>query len=68
MTKAITAYGLTVLPITFGDCAEYEALPFPLPNHRDPFDRLIITHAKQHGLTIIGNDAHFDTYGARRLW
>ena len=68
MTKAISAYGVTVLPITFGDCAEYETLPFPLPKHRDPFDRLIITHAKRNNLSIVGTDVNFDAYGVRRLW
>jgi PIN domain nuclease of toxin-antitoxin system len=68
MTKAIAGYGLTVLPITFEDCAEYETLPFPLPIHRDPFDRLIITHAKRNGLSIVGTDVRFDPYGVTRLW
>jgi len=68
MTKAITAYGLNVLPITFEDCAAYETLPFPLPKHRDPFDRLIITHAMRHGLSIVGIDTTFDAYGVSRHW
>lgn len=68
MTKAITGYGLTVLPITLDDCAGYEALPFPLPKHRDPFDRLIITHAVRNGLIIVGIDANFDPYDVTRLW
>lgn len=68
MTKAINAYGLTVLPITFEDCAEYETLPFPLPKHRDPFNRLIITHAKRNGMSIVGIDVNFDAYGVARLW
>jgi PIN domain nuclease of toxin-antitoxin system len=68
MTKAISGYGLIVLPITFEDCAEYETLPFPLPNHRDPFDRLIITQAKRNGLSVVGNDDDFDHYGVTRLW
>jgi PIN domain nuclease of toxin-antitoxin system len=37
MTRAINGYGLTVLPITFDDCAAYEQLPFPDKQHRDPF-------------------------------
>jgi PIN domain nuclease of toxin-antitoxin system len=68
MTKAISAYSLAVLPITFTDCAEYQSLPFPLPKHRDPFDRLIITHAKQNGLSVVGSDADFDAYGVARYW
>jgi PIN domain nuclease of toxin-antitoxin system len=68
MTRAITGYSLTVLPITFEDCAEYESLGFPLPNHRDPFDRLIITHAKRNTLSVVGDDPNFDAYGVTRLW
>jgi PIN domain nuclease of toxin-antitoxin system len=68
MTKAITAYGLVVLPIAFEDCAEYATMAFPLAKHRDPFDRLIITHAKRNGLSVVGNDANFDPYGVTRLW
>ena len=29
---AISSYGVTVLPIVFEDCAEYQTLGFPLPN------------------------------------
>lgn len=68
MSKGITGYGLSVLPITFEDCAAYEALPFPLANHRDPFDRLIITHAMRNGLDVVGNDLNFDSYGIARHW
>ena len=68
MTRAIQGYGLTVLPITFEDCAEYESLRFPVLNHRDPFDRLIVAHAKRNALYVVGNDSDFDAYGVRRLW
>jgi PIN domain nuclease of toxin-antitoxin system len=68
MARAITGYGLTVLPITFEDCTEYETLPFPLQKHRDPFDRLIITHARRNGLSVVGTDVNFDAYGITRLW
>jgi PIN domain nuclease of toxin-antitoxin system len=68
MTRAITGYGLTVLPITFEDCAEYERLPFFDPKHRDPFDRMIITHARRNGFSVGGSDMAFDSYGVTRLW
>jgi PIN domain nuclease of toxin-antitoxin system len=68
MTKAITGYALTLLPITFDDCAEYVTLPFPLSKRRNPFDRLIITHAKRNSLSIVGSDVAFDSYGITRLW
>ena len=68
MTRAITGYGLTVLPITFEDCVEYEALPFPSKSHRDPFDRMIVIHALRNGLSLVGTDGAFDSYGVTRLW
>ena len=68
MTRAITGYGLTVLPITFDDCAEYERLPFPDRQHRDPFDRMIIAHALRNGFSVVGADVAFDAYGVTRLW
>jgi PIN domain nuclease of toxin-antitoxin system len=68
MSRAITGYGLTVLPINLEDCAGYEQLPFPNPQHRDPFDRMIITHALRNGLSVVGADAAFDSYPISRLW
>ncbi len=68
MTKAITGYGITTLPITLEDCADYESLAFPVPKHRDPFDRLIIIHARRNGMSIVGTDPNFDAYGVPRLW
>jgi PIN domain nuclease of toxin-antitoxin system len=68
MTRAITGYGISVLPITTDDCVRYEPLPFPDKKHRDPFDRMIITHALRDGLPVVGVDASFDSYAVTRLW
>jgi PIN domain nuclease of toxin-antitoxin system len=68
ITQALSGLGITLLPISLDDCSYYETLPFPLANHRDPFDRMLITHAFRHGLTVVGNDAKFDAYGVTRLW
>jgi PIN domain nuclease of toxin-antitoxin system len=68
MKRAIDGYGIAVLPITFGDCADYQLLPFLITNHRDPFDRMIIIHARRNSLSIIGNDTAFDAYGITRFW
>ena len=32
-------------------------------HHRDPFDRLLIAHALQHGYTVITRDRIFSAYG-----
>ena len=68
LEMAIRGYQLTVLPITLDDCLEYVALPFPDPSHRDPFDRMLIVHARRHALSIVGADVAFDSYAVTRLW
>ncbi|HEX4609676.1 MAG TPA: type II toxin-antitoxin system VapC family toxin [Urbifossiella sp.] len=68
VTTAINTYRLAVLPVTFEDCVEYEALPFPLANHRDPFDRMLIAQARRNNLSVVGTDTNFDAYGITRLW
>ena len=68
MTNAISGLGLTVLPITPDDCTAYEQLPFPDPKHRDPFDRMIVTHALRNGLSVVSVDSSLDSYGVTRLW
>ncbi len=68
LTTAVNGYGLAVLPITTHDCISYEALPFPDPKHRDPFDRMIVIHGLRHKLSVLGNDRAFDLYGVQRLW
>ncbi len=68
LTTALGGYGLGVLPITTDDCVRYESLPFPDPQHRDPFDRMIVVHALRNRLSVVGVDAAFDAYGVTRLW
>lgn len=68
LSTAENGYGLIVLPITTADCVAYESLPFPDPRHRDPFDRMIILHARRDNLSVIGVDPAFDSYGIPRLW
>ena len=68
LDTAINGYGLIVLPITKDDCVRYESLSFPDPQHCDPFDRMIITHALRDGSTIVGVDTSFDSYDVTRLW
>jgi PIN domain nuclease of toxin-antitoxin system len=68
MARAIAGYGLAVLPISSDGCTAYEQLPFPDKQHRDPFDRMIATHALRNGLSLVGVDMAFDPYGVTRLW
>ena len=69
MAAAPAAYRITLVAITIDDCIAYEQLPtFPNSAHRDPFDRMNIAQALRSGLTIVGNDSAFDSYGIARLW
>ncbi len=45
---------------------------FPLPNlpniHQDPFDRMLICQAIEHGLTILTPDEAIQNYPVKNLW
>ena len=36
--------------------------------HRDPFDRLLICQAIEHGLTLVTPDRYIQQYPIRTLW
>jgi PIN domain nuclease of toxin-antitoxin system len=59
------AHGITPLPID-----EESALHlFRLPAlHRDPFDRMLVSQAIVHGLTIVTPDPLVTQYPARTMW
>jgi PIN domain nuclease of toxin-antitoxin system len=40
---------------------------FPFP-HKDPFDRLLVAQAILEGMTLVSNEAVFDSFGVTRLW
>ena len=68
MARAITGYAVTLVPVGLDDCRAYAQLPFPDPQNRDPFDRMIAIHALGNGLSVVGVDTAFDGYGVMRLW
>ena len=68
VSRVIDGYAISVLPISIDDCCEYEKLAFPNPKHRDPFDRMIVTHATRQLLTVVSADHAFDAYGVSRVW
>jgi PIN domain nuclease of toxin-antitoxin system len=37
-------------------------------HHRDPWDRLLIAQAFQHGLTLVSRDTVFSSYAIALLW
>lgn len=58
------AHGILALPIDEGAMSHLAALP---SLHRDPFDRMLIAQAFQHGLTIATVDSDIATYPVARL-
>jgi PIN domain nuclease of toxin-antitoxin system len=53
------AHGFGSLPIDEGAMSHLAGLP---PLHRDPFDRLLIAQALQHGLTVATVDPEIAAY------
>lgn len=64
----LTARGVQVLPIDPDDAAQYSLLPFPDPNHRDPFDRMLVVQAMRRGIKLVSSDPRLDVYGVDRYW
>ena len=53
--------GFELLPLKTNHIAAYEQVPL-LPNHRDPFDRLLIATALAEQVPIISADEKFSLY------
>ncbi len=64
---ALNQYGFQVLPILPAHTARLIGLPFP-PNHKDPFDRLLVAQALVEQIPIVSADSALDAYGVNRLW
>ena len=59
------AHGIASLPIDEETALHLSRLP---DLHRDPFDRLLVSQAIVHGLTIVTPDPLVAQYPARTLW
>ena len=53
------AHGIAALPVDEGAMPYLASLP---PLHRDPFDRVLVAQALQHGLTIATADPDVAAY------
>ena len=58
-------HGFEELPLKEG--AVLPLLRLPLP-HRDPFDRMLICQAIEHGLTLVTPDLEIQRYPVRTEW
>lgn len=67
LSSELQYINVQILPITIKDVELYSELPLP-PNHRDPFDRMLIAQAITRALVLISRDAKFDSYPVQRVW
>jgi PIN domain nuclease of toxin-antitoxin system len=58
-------YGFASLPIDEESALHVAKLP---PLHADPFDRMLVSQAIVHGLTIVTPDPLVTQYPARTMW
>lgn len=55
----LAASNIVSMPVTFNDTLGVTDLP---RHHGDPFDRLLIAQAKQHGMYLLTDDRIFEHY------
>ncbi len=68
IAEAIEAIGARLLPVQLAHVEKLESLPSP-PEHRDPFDRMLIAQALSEGYAIASADERFGLYpGLNVMW
>tara|TARA_A100001037_G_scaffold161673_1_gene145508 strand:- start:183 stop:572 length:390 start_codon:yes stop_codon:yes gene_type:complete len=65
LPRLAAEHGVEPLPLTENVLFRIERLP---RHHRDPFDRLIVAHAMEEGLTIVSADKKLRPYDVPILW
>jgi PIN domain nuclease of toxin-antitoxin system len=61
VVKELDNQGIKLLPLTSYHIDNYQSVPL-FPEHRDPFDRILIATALQEELSIITIDEKFENY------
>jgi PIN domain nuclease of toxin-antitoxin system len=65
LSREILCNKFSTLNVTMDHSAKLSVLPF---NHRDPFDRLIVSQALLESFPVVSTDASLDAYGIDRIW
>ncbi len=60
--EQVTKAGFEPLDFSGRDATRLQALPF---NHRDPFDRMLISQSLETGIPILTTDSIFSSYECR---
>jgi PIN domain nuclease of toxin-antitoxin system len=61
----LAAYQISLLPVTYDDILAVEHLEY---HHRDPFDRILIAQAMNHGMHLLTSDADIQQYSVQTIW
>jgi PIN domain nuclease of toxin-antitoxin system len=59
------AEGYQMAPVTWAHTAAVQQLPL---HHRDPFDRLLVAHARAERYRLVTRDRVFRKYGVDVVW
>ena len=59
LERLLEEQNIHIISISLADLEAYRQLPL---HHRDPFDRLIISQAKNRGYSLVSQDANFKLY------
>lgn len=65
LADACDAAGFTRRSIGFAEARVLESLPW---HHRDPFDRLLVSHAIVQGAALVTRDRELGAYGIATVW
>lgn len=72
LARQLAANQVDLLSVEFAHAVKVHSMPFARSSngseHKDPFDRLIVSQALVEGLTLVSADAVLDSYGAARCW
>jgi PIN domain nuclease of toxin-antitoxin system len=67
LDRCLNQYEFKILPIQPSHTIAVSRLPFPT-DHRDPFDRMLISQAIAEIMALVSVDSAFDPYGVTRIW
>jgi PIN domain nuclease of toxin-antitoxin system len=59
---------LELLPISIEDTIRFYNLPLYRKDHKDPFDRLLISQALTRSLPLVTSDSKFNDYPIEKIW
>jgi PIN domain nuclease of toxin-antitoxin system len=57
-----------LLPISIEDTIRFYNLPLYRQDHKDPFDRLLISQALTRSLPLVTSDSKFNDYPIEKIW